>query len=74
MMIFTILSRVPSTAVEPPVCSEPPRADPLLARSSTHPILHLLRLILGQVPVYPEYLEDVLSERQWVLASFSRVS
>ena len=33
-MIFTILGRVLSKVMEPPVCREPPRANPLLIRAS----------------------------------------
>ena len=35
MMIFSVLSRVLSIVVEPPVCKEPPRVDPLLVRAFT---------------------------------------
>ena len=35
MMIFTILSRMPSTVMESPVYSEPPWADSLLDRAFT---------------------------------------
>ena len=34
-MIFTILSRVPSIVVEPPVCRKPPRVDSLLVQAFT---------------------------------------
>ena len=38
--IFTILSHVPSIAVEPPVFREPMRANPLLVRAFTCFTLH----------------------------------
>ena len=66
--IFTILNRVLSMVMEPPMCREPLRADPLLVRAFTY-----FALNAGESQwVFKAW--RISSVTQWVLTLFLRMS